>query len=138
MASTITNKSDERLRARFEVFTEKRRRQIVSAAGSALIPEEHQMILEDHLHITLLRRNNPLSLFRVQLAMLTDLVTSEQAIGQYKKAKAERQHEMDNNLVTDNVNEELRWIDREVHFSPSYLPSNPRYCRRYYVAALRL
>jgi hypothetical protein len=100
MANKDANKSDERLKARFEVFTEKRRRQITSVAGSALIPEEHEMILEDHLHITLLRRNNPLPLFKVQLAMLTDLVTSEQGIRQYKKAKTERQGTLDNNLVS--------------------------------------
>lgn len=116
MANKDANKSEERLKARFEVFTEKRRRQITSVAGSALIPQEHEMILEDHLHITLLRRNSPLPLFKVQLAMLTDLVTSEQAISQYKKAKTERQGTLDNNLASGSEDEELRWIDREIHF----------------------
>lgn len=116
MAINTVNQSEERLKARFQVFNEKRRRQLQSVAGSALLPEELEMMLEDQLHITLLRRQNPLPLFKVQMSMLTDLVTSEHAIAQYKKAKEERQQNAKDNLEAKHFEDELRLIDREIHF----------------------
>lgn len=112
------NQSEERLKARFVVFNQKRRSQLESAAGSALLPEEEEMILEDYLHITSIRRQNALPLFRVQLSMLTDLVTSEQAIAQYKKAKEERQRKLETDVPDrDKLEDELRSIDREIYFN---------------------
>ena len=113
----MPNQSEDRIKTRFAVFNEKRRRQIQSAAGSALLPEELEMMLEDQLHITLVRRDSPLPLFKVQMSMLADLVTSEHAIAQYKKAKEERQHQLGNDVQgKDKLEEELPLIDREIHF----------------------
>ena len=108
---------EDRVKARFEIFNEKRRRQIESVRGSALLPEEHEMILEDFLRITSIRRKNALPLFKVQLSMLVDLVTSEQAVTKYKKAMEERQLA----LRTDEEGgatqgEAQRFIEREIHF----------------------
>jgi len=111
------SQSEDRIKTRFAVFNEKRRRQFQSAAGSALLPEELEMMLEDQLHITLVRRDSPLPLFKVQMSMLTDLVTSEHAIAHYKKAKEERERQPGNDVPgKDQLEEELRFIDREIHF----------------------
>ena len=114
----VPNQSEERFKARFVIFNQKRRRQLESAAGSALLPEEEEMILEDHLHITSIRRQNPLPLFRVQLSMLTDLVTSEQAIAQYKSMKEERHRKLEGDVQDrDKLEDELRSINREIYFN---------------------
>jgi hypothetical protein len=108
---------EDRIKARFEVFNEKRRRQLQSAAGSALLPEEIEMMLEDQLHITLVRRDSPLPLFKVQMSMLADLVSSEHAISHYKRAKPEQQPQPGSNVQDkDKLEEGLRLIDREIHF----------------------
>ena len=47
------------------------------------------MILEDYLNISLTRRSNQLHLFKLQLHMLQDLITSEHAIAANKRLKKE-------------------------------------------------
>ena len=68
------NETQAKFTARLAVFDEKRRRQLASAAGATLLPEEQHMVLEDYLHISLVRRHNPLPLFNLQMNLLEDLV----------------------------------------------------------------
>ncbi|MFN2547491.1 MAG: hypothetical protein ABR567_08675 [Myxococcales bacterium] len=83
-------------------FDEFRRKQVSAFGGRAFPPEEHLMILEDHLGVSLRRRWNAFPLFKLQMALLTDLIDAEKAVAACKtkleevKAEAEtRQREQD-------------------------------------------
>lgn len=110
------NQPKGRITARLAVFDEKRRRHIESVGGVGLPFSEPEMILEDYLHISLTRRKNPLPVFKVQLNMLRDLVTSEMAISKYKREReiceTELKAEQKNK---EKLEEELRIIDGQIN-----------------------
>ncbi len=110
--------SRQRFRARITVFNEQRRRQLSSAVGGATIPEELHMVLEDYLHISLKRREAPLSLFKLQMHMIQDLAVAEQAIAQYKQEREERLKQIDNCQDEKVMLEgEIKVIERELRFN---------------------
>jgi hypothetical protein len=75
--------------ARHVAFDEQRRRLIDHWGGRAIPPDEHLMVLEDHLSTSLRRRNNPYPLLKLQLALLMDLVDAENSVAACKEKIAE-------------------------------------------------
>ncbi len=103
--------------ARLTAFDEKRRRQLASAQGAALLPDEQHMILEDYLHISRVRRRSPLPLFKLQMHLVQDLVLAEKAIAGYKEKRRERQANVTAGAPDkEQLEQEIRWIERELHF----------------------
>ncbi len=75
------------------------------------------MLLEDFLHITRVRRGNALPLFRVQLALLDELVSCEKAITHYKNELTKREALIAAGSVDKSeLGTEIRSIKRELHF----------------------
>src|SRR5712692_186307 len=84
-----------RFQARLTARDEQRRREIAEAGSAVTLPEDLQMFLEDHLHISLRRRDNARPLFRLQMRMLLDLIAAERTITQFKHAREELQAKSD-------------------------------------------
>jgi len=109
--------SQARFFARITAFDESRQRQIASAASFPIVPEDVHMLLEDYLHITRIRRGNGFPLFRVQLALLDELVSCEKTIAHYKRELIKRE-----DLVAGGfsdkiaIDADIRAIKRELHF----------------------
>lgn len=75
------------------------------------------MILEDHLHISLKRRHSPLPLFKLQINLLTDLVTLEKSISAYEQAVIELQASTTaDSPDKGDPTEEIDWMKHQLHF----------------------
>ena len=75
------------------------------------------MLLEDHLHISLVRRRNALPLFKLQMRLVEDLVLTEKAIEHYKNELKTRQTLLDSRPGEKaELEREIRAIERELHF----------------------
>lgn len=75
------------------------------------------MVLEDYLHISLLRRHTPLPLFKLQIHLVQDLVLAEKAIADYKQKREERCAKISEGAPDkEKLEGEVRSIDRELHF----------------------
>ena len=108
----------EKFRARLTVFTEQRRRELSSAVGGGFIPQEQHMVLEDYLHISLKRREAPLSLFKLQVHMIQDLGVAEQAIAHCKREREERQERINKGQdEKERLEEEIQFIERDLFFN---------------------
>jgi len=62
------------------------------------VPREQNEILEDYLCISMKRRSSPLSLFRLQMNMLVDLIRVERGITKYKNDVDEREAKIKSGL----------------------------------------
>lgn len=107
----------EKFKSKFTIFDENRRRLLRSGAGGIFLHEEQRMILEDYLHISILRSADRLPLFKLQMHMLQDLVLSEKAIAEYKKRKQERKVKINSNPPNrEELEKEIEVIERELFF----------------------
>lgn len=75
--------------ARHVVFDEQRRKLVDPWGGRAIPPDEHLMVLEDYVSVSLRRRHNPYPLLKLQLALLMDLVDAENSVAACKQKIAE-------------------------------------------------
>ncbi len=108
--------TDQKFTTRLTAFTEKRRLELASAASFGILPQAQHMILEDYLHISLIRRMDPLPLFKLQLNLVNDLVVAEKAISEYKQRKEERESKISAGATNkDELQMEIRQIEREIH-----------------------
>lgn len=74
------------------------------------------MVLEDYLHISLVRRQNGFPLFKLQMNLLEDLVLTEKAISAYKQERKERQEKLSGGVADKGqLEDEIRGIERELH-----------------------
>lgn len=106
----------EKFKFQFLKFDDKRREFLRSSAGTGggSLSSGRLMILEDFLHISSVRRNNPLPLFRLQISLLQDLLISEKAIAENKKRREERQNEIVTNPSNkEKLEEEIKVIEQE-------------------------
>ena len=81
----MAEKPNRKYSRRSIAFDEFRRKQVSIFGGRAIPAAEHLMVLEDHLDIAMRRRNNAYPLFKLQMALLTDLITAEKAVADCKK-----------------------------------------------------
>ena len=113
----VMQDSQTRFIARVTAFDENRQRQIASAASAPIVPEDLHMLLEDYLHITRVRRSNALPLFRVQMTLLSELVSCERAIAHYKAELIKRADlPAVGSADKADIDAEIRSIKRELHF----------------------
>ena len=109
--------AEQKFEARLRVFTDKRRRHLLAAGGGALLSEDLHMGLEDYLHISRRRRLAPMPMFKLQIHMVQDLVIAEKNIVQCKQESKVRHEKINQGAPDkDNLEEEMRSIDRELHF----------------------
>jgi hypothetical protein len=104
--------------ARTKAFKDKQNRQFNAALDITVYPgvKERYLVLEDYLHISLVRRHNTWPLFKLQEHMLWDLVLAEKGITQNKQ----RRKDLQNSISTDPSNkkqleEQLRLVDQELY-----------------------
>ncbi len=108
----------EKFRARLAYFSEHRRRELISAVGRGMLPEEQHMVLEDYLHISLKRRSEPLPLFKLQIHMIQDLGIAEKTVSHYKTEREDRLNKIGRGEGDkEQLEREIRGIERELHFN---------------------
>ncbi len=104
-------------------FDEFRRKQVSAFGGRAFPPEEHLMILEDHLGISLRRRWNAFPSFKLQMALFTDLIDAEKAVAACKtkldevKLEAEtpqREHDIESLEAQQQMHSGIRRALRDI------------------------
>jgi hypothetical protein len=75
----------KRFSRRSVAFSEYQQKQTSKFGGRAIPPDEHLMVLEDYLSIALRRRSDAFPMFKLQVALVTDLVQMEQAVSDCKQ-----------------------------------------------------
>ncbi len=104
-------------------FDDFRRKQVSAFGGRAFPPDEHLMILEDHLGVALRRRWNAFPLFKLQMALLADLVDAEKAVasckGKLDEIKtapdvAERERDIDSLQAQQDMHNRIRRALRDI------------------------
>ena len=109
------NPNKPKFKATIVAFTEQRRKRLAEIAAGPVVPREQNEVLEDYLHVSMKRRSSPISLFRLQINMIQDLIHLEKGIAKYKKDIEEREAKIKNALDDkEQIEKEISLIEREI------------------------
>ncbi len=75
--AAVSDAQRKKFSPRSMAFDDFRRKQISAFGGRAIPTDEHLMVLEDHVSVSLRRRSNAYPLFKLQMALLMDLVDAK-------------------------------------------------------------
>lgn len=102
-------------KSRYSIVDDKKKLEYTSASAARLSRPDFLEVIEDYLDISRKRQHNPLSLSKLQLNLLLDIITDEYALKQYRRklqelieaSPSEDESEEEKKAIIENIEGEI-------------------------------